>query len=44
MQDGDVHNTHSNIELLRNLTGFQPKTSLREGISEFVKWYKSYYL
>jgi UDP-glucuronate 4-epimerase len=44
MQDGDVHNTHSNIELLRNLTGFQPKTSLSEGISEFVKWYKSYYL
>tara|TARA_A100001015_G_scaffold146823_1_gene162742 strand:- start:463 stop:1374 length:912 start_codon:yes stop_codon:yes gene_type:complete len=43
MQDGDIHITHSNIDLLRALTGFSPKTTLREGISEFVKWYKSYY-
>ena len=44
MQDGDVYKTHSNIELLEVLTGFRPKTTLQEGISEFVKWYKSYYL
>jgi UDP-glucuronate 4-epimerase len=44
MQDGDVYKTHSNIELLEALTGFRPKTTLHEGISEFVKWYKSYYL
>ena len=44
MQDGDVLKTHSNIELLNNLIGSQPKTSLHHGISEFVKWYKSYYL
>ena len=44
MQDGDVYKTHSNIELLKALTGFRPKTTLHEGISEFVKWYKSYYL
>ena len=43
MQDGDIHKTHSNIDLLRALTGFEPKTNLHEGISEFVKWYRSYY-
>jgi UDP-glucuronate 4-epimerase len=44
MQDGDVYKTHSNIELLEALTGFRPKTTLHEGISKFVEWYKSYYL
>ena len=43
IQDGDVHETHSNIALLNTLTGFQPKTNLNEGLFEFVKWYKSYY-
>ena len=44
MQDGDVTETHSNVDLLKALTGFHPTTNLHEGISEFVKWYKSYYL
>ena len=44
MQDGDIKETHGSIELLFALTGFRPNTCLREGISEFVKWYKSYYL
>ena len=43
MQDGDIYKTHSNIDLLRALTGFEPKTNLHEGISQFVKWYRSYY-
>ena len=43
MQDGDIHKTHSNIDLLKNLTGFKPITTMHEGISQFVKWYKSYY-
>ena len=43
MQEGDVYKTHSNIDLLKSLTGFQPKTNVHEGVSEFVKWYKSYY-
>ena len=43
MQDGDVEKTHSDINLLRALTGFEPKTNIREGISHFIKWYKSYY-
>jgi UDP-glucuronate 4-epimerase len=43
MQDGDMRETHSNIDLLEDLTGFRSKTNMHEGISEFVKWYKSYY-
>ena len=43
MQDGDIHKAHSNIDLLEAPTGFCPKTTLHEGMSEFVKWYKSYY-
>ena len=43
MQDGDIEKTHSDINLLRALTGFEPKTNIHEGICEFVKWYKSYY-
>ena len=44
MQDGDVFKTHSNINLLESLIGVQTKTNLRDGITEFVKWYRSYYL
>jgi UDP-glucuronate 4-epimerase len=43
MQDGDIEKTHSDINLLRALTGFEPKTNICEGISHFIKWYKSYY-
>lgn len=43
MQDGDIQTTHSNIKLLKALTGFEPKTNINEGISHFVKWYKFYY-
>ena len=43
MQDGDVAETSSNINLLETLTGFRPKKSLKQGVLEFVNWYKSYY-
>lgn len=43
MQDGDIQKTHSNINLLKALTGFEPKTNIHEGISQFVKWYKYYH-
>ncbi len=43
MQEGDVPITHSNVDLLSALVGYIPNTSLSEGISEFVEWYKSYY-
>ena len=43
MQDGDVPETSSNIDLLESLTGFRPKVTLQQGISEFIDWYKGYY-
>jgi len=43
MQDGDIQKTHSNIDLLKALTGFEPKTHIHDGIFQFVEWYKSYY-
>ena len=32
----DVYKTHSNIELLEGLIGPQTKTSIDQGLSEFV--------
>jgi UDP-glucuronate 4-epimerase len=42
MQTGDVPATWANAELLKNLTGYRPKTDFRDGISKFIEWYKEY--
>ena len=42
MQQGDVPKTWANIELLKNLTGFTPSTSIEQGISKFFSWYDAY--
>lgn len=44
IQGGELVDTSSNIDLLKILTGFRPKKNLKEGILEFVNWYKEYYL
>ena len=44
MQQGDVVATHADTTLLKKLTGFQPKTSVKEGVKRFTDWYKKYYL
>lgn len=43
MQSGDVLETHADVADLEEITGFYPATSLRQGIDEFVNWYRSYY-
>lgn len=43
MQSGDVLNTYADVSKLMELIGFKPHTSLEEGISAFVNWYKKYY-
>ncbi|GLT08443.1 UDP-glucuronate 5-epimerase [Sulfitobacter porphyrae] len=43
MQTGDVPATWANAELLRNLTGYQPRTDVRDGIAQFVAWFRDYY-
>ena len=43
MQPGDVQATWADTTLLRELTGYQPQTSLRDGVAEFVAWFRDYY-
>tara|TARA_B100001057_G_scaffold226392_1_gene226767 strand:- start:4953 stop:5960 length:1008 start_codon:yes stop_codon:yes gene_type:complete len=43
LQKGDVKKTLSNINLLKSLTRYEPKTNYKKGIKEFIKWYKEYY-
>ncbi len=43
MQKGDVSATWADSSLLKNLTGFEPKTNFKDGIENFTKWYLSYY-
>ncbi|MEM9468986.1 MAG: NAD-dependent epimerase [Pseudomonadota bacterium] len=43
MQPGDVYETYADIEAIKNAVGFEPKTSLDEGLSKFVEWYKGFY-
>jgi len=43
MQPGDVPTTFADTLALENSIGFSPDTPLREGISLFIRWYKSYY-
>lgn len=41
MQPGDVTSTYADISHSQDKLGFQPKTSLEEGIPCFVEWYIS---
>jgi nucleoside-diphosphate-sugar epimerase len=43
MQPGDVEVTCADISKLEKDFGFKPKTSIREGLKEFAKWYKEFY-
>lgn len=43
IQPGDVPETYADIEALENAVGFRPSTSFKEGISNFVDWYREYY-
>jgi UDP-glucuronate 4-epimerase len=40
MQKGDVYETCANVDKLAADYGFTPHTSLKDGIDEFVKWFK----
>tara|TARA_Y100000591_G_scaffold33500_1_gene24871 strand:- start:200 stop:1141 length:942 start_codon:yes stop_codon:yes gene_type:complete len=43
MQKGDVKITKANTKILKKITNFIPKTNLKTGIENFVKWYKGYH-
>ena len=43
MQPGDVKETYADIEAIRRDHGFEPKTSIDEGIPRFITWYRAYH-
>lgn len=42
MQAGDVPETYADIEDLKREVGFEPKTSLEDGLARWVAWYREY--
>lgn len=43
MQAGDVYATYASIEKLNKAVGYEPRTSIKEGIPVFAAWFKQYY-
>ncbi|MCI6714744.1 MAG: NAD-dependent epimerase [Lachnospiraceae bacterium] len=43
MQPGDVYQTYADVSDLMRDYDFKPDTSIEEGLSKFVEWYRQYY-
>lgn len=43
MQPGDTSASLADISHAREKLGFEPKTTISEGVPKFVKWYREYY-
>ena len=43
LQLGDVPSTSSDCSELDSWIGFKPKTTVMEGVEQFVKWYRNFY-
>ncbi|MDC3029028.1 NAD-dependent epimerase [Prochlorococcus sp. AH-716-P20] len=43
MQPGDVANTFADTTALEKWINFKPNTSVKDGITEFIKWYKKFF-
>jgi UDP-glucuronate 4-epimerase len=43
MQPGDVVSTYADISSLQRDTGFEPTTSIEDGVRAFVAWFREYY-
>ncbi len=43
MQPGDVYRTYADVDDLVRDIGFCPSTSIQDGLSRFVEWYRSFY-
>ncbi|MCQ8876506.1 NAD-dependent epimerase [Pseudoalteromonas shioyasakiensis] len=42
MQAGDVPATFADIDSLSNVIGFKPATDIKDGMQQFVNWYREY--
>ena len=43
LQPGDVQDTYANVDNLKEQFNYKPSTSVISGVTNFVKWYKTYY-
>jgi len=43
LQPGDVTETYADISAIETAVGFEPSTSIEEGVGKFVDWYLDYY-
>ena len=43
MQAGDVYATYASIDKLRAAVGYEPRTTIKEGIPVFAKWFREYH-
>ncbi len=43
MQPGDTRSSLADISKAKKMLGFNPKTTIREGVPKFVEWYREYY-
>lgn len=43
IKPGDVPATYASTDLLQDVVGFKPETSIEDGLQRFVDWYVNYY-
>ena len=43
MQPGDVKETFADIEASRRDLGFEPRTTIDEGLPRFIAWFRDYH-
>jgi UDP-glucuronate 4-epimerase len=43
MQPGDVTETYADISAIQRDLGFEPSTTIDEGVPRFVNWYREYH-
>jgi UDP-glucuronate 4-epimerase len=43
LQPGDVPDTYADVSMLEQNFGYKPQTSVLEGVTKFVEWYRGYY-
>lgn len=43
MQPGDVYQTYADTQDLFAATGYKPRVGIKEGVAEFITWYKGFY-
>ena len=43
MQPGDVYQIYADTQDLFAATGYMPKVGIKEGVAEFIQWYRQFY-